>query len=718
MRRKIMFTHGKELKKGKRREVALKTVVLLVFIAAFTATGIHNALAKELPADLTEMSLEDLMDVQVKTVASASRHQQDISDAPASVTIVTGEQIRRYGYRTLAEVLRSVIGFNVTYDRNYYYLGMRGVGLPGDYNARILLMVDGHRFNESTNDSFFSGPGLGIDMNDVKKVEIVRGPASALYGQNAMLAIVNVVTKGPADDSGNEVQVTLGEPGVTTLAARTRGTTGDVEYSVSVLGHHREGHHILEYPEFADPGIVDYDDPADGIADYSGFTVDSDGEEALSFRSQINVGKLAITAFMQDWEKVIPTGSFEVNFDTGEEMVQEGYYYLDLKYTPYDQGDFTWWVRGTAEHYYYNGEFPYAYNYEYDVPTWRDAPYTVFKDEWTADWQSLEFQGNFGGISSNQISFGAKYTLNSVELEGFDVDPFNVYLDEKPTFYQASAFVQDVISLTNNASLILGLNHNLYDENLYKGDVERTNPRVGVIISVGPDTRLKGLYGEAFRVPNTNEFLYNDAGESQLPNPNLEAEVIRTGELILEHDFSSSWSLRSSLYRTNLESLIQADEVAGPVGTAFQYLNSPDDIVSTGVECEIRKFISEDTSGYLSVALQRTENDQTGEKLPNSPEEMVNLGVSVPLVRGEVYLSVDNQYVGEVLTAYLDEKVDSYFLTNATISHNAVASDLEMSFSVYNLFDVDYSHPGTYDHVQTEIPQDGRTLGLNVKYSF
>jgi outer membrane receptor for ferrienterochelin and colicins len=47
-----------------------------------------------------------------------------------------------------------------------------------------------------------------------------------------------------------------------------------------------------------------------------------------------------------------------------------------------------------------------------------------------------------------------------------------------------------------------------------------------------------------------------------------------------------------------------------------------------------------------------------------------------------------------------------------------VASDLEMSLSVYNLFDVNYSHPGTYDHVQTEIPQDGRTLGLNVKYSF
>jgi outer membrane receptor protein involved in Fe transport len=711
-----MVIHRSEMLSGNGIRNAVKVLLVLMLTVGVSWAVPSRAMAEEPPADLTEMSLEDLMGLQVKTVSSASRHTQDISNAPASVTVVSSEQIRRYGYRTLADVLRSVMGFNVTYDRNYYYLGMRGIGLPGDFNSRILLMVDGHRFNEPTNDSFFTGPGLGIDMNDVKKVEIVRGPASALYGQNAMLAIVNVIMKGPADGSSEEVQVTLGEPGITTLAARTRGTTGGVDYSVSVLGHHREGHHVLEYSEFADPGIVDYDE--DGNPDYSGFTVDNDGEEALSFRSQLNVGKLAITAYMVDWEKVVPTGSFDVNFDTNDEIIQEGYYYLDLKYTSEDIGDFTWWIRGATEHYYYEGEFPYAYDYVYTVPTWRDAPYTIYKDDWTADWQSLEFQGNYGGVHSNRISFGAKYTLNSTKMKGFDMDPLSVYVDENPTFYQASGFVQDEISLSNSAFLIVGLNHNIYDEDLYKGDVERTNPRLGVILGIGPRTSLKGLYGEAFRVPNMNEFLYNDSGESQLPNPNLEAEVIRTAEVVLEHDLSSSWSLRSSVYRTSLESLIQAEEVAGPVGTAIQYLNSSDDIISTGVEFEVRKYISEETSGYLSVALQRTENDETGEKLANSPEEMVNLGVSVPLVRGEVYLSVDNQYVGEVLSAYLDERIDSYLLTNATISHNALASDLEMSLSVYNLFDVNYSHPGTFDHVQTEIPQDGRNLGVNLKYSF
>ncbi|MDF1526860.1 MAG: TonB-dependent receptor plug domain-containing protein [bacterium] len=223
-------------------------MLLITLALGLSWTVPSVVIAEEPTVDLTELSLEDLMSVQVKTVASASRYEQDVSDAPASVTIITGEQIRRYGYRTLSDALRSVMGFYVTSDRNYSYLGVRGVGLPGDYNARVLLMVDGHRFNEASNDSFFTGPGLGIDMDDIKKIEIVRGPASALYGQNAMLATINIITKGPADGSDEEVQVTLEEPGITTLAARTKGTSGGVDYSVGVLALHRQGDHSGRLP--------------------------------------------------------------------------------------------------------------------------------------------------------------------------------------------------------------------------------------------------------------------------------------------------------------------------------------------------------------------------------------------------------------------------------------------------------------------------------------
>src|SRR5574341_62694 len=99
--------------------------------------------------DLRGLTLEELMEIEVQTVVSASRYRQKVSEAPSSVTIITAEDIRKFGYRTLADILRSVRGFYTTYDRSYHYLGVRGFGRLGDYNTRILLLVDGHRMNDA-----------------------------------------------------------------------------------------------------------------------------------------------------------------------------------------------------------------------------------------------------------------------------------------------------------------------------------------------------------------------------------------------------------------------------------------------------------------------------------------------------------------------------------------------------------------------------------------
>src|SRR6266545_1824932 len=95
--------------------------------------------------DLTQLSLENLLDTPVYT---ASRFNQKSSNAPSSVTVVTAADIKTYGYRTLADVLRSVRGMYVTYDRIYNYIGVRGFSPPGDYNTRLLVMVDGYRVND------------------------------------------------------------------------------------------------------------------------------------------------------------------------------------------------------------------------------------------------------------------------------------------------------------------------------------------------------------------------------------------------------------------------------------------------------------------------------------------------------------------------------------------------------------------------------------------
>ena len=107
---------------------------------------------KRTPTDLFDERIEDLMNIDIDSVYTASKFKQKVTEAPASVTIITAEDIRKYGYRTLADILRNVRGFYVTYDRNYSYLGVRGFGRPADYNSRVALLVDGHRVNDNVYD--------------------------------------------------------------------------------------------------------------------------------------------------------------------------------------------------------------------------------------------------------------------------------------------------------------------------------------------------------------------------------------------------------------------------------------------------------------------------------------------------------------------------------------------------------------------------------------
>ncbi len=113
------------------------------------------------------------------SIFGASKYEQKPSEAPASVSIITSEEIQKYGYRTLSEILRSVRGFFTTYDRNYSYIGVRGFDRPGDYDTRVLLLLDGHRINDNIYDQASIGTEAFIDVAAIERIEIVRGPRSS-----------------------------------------------------------------------------------------------------------------------------------------------------------------------------------------------------------------------------------------------------------------------------------------------------------------------------------------------------------------------------------------------------------------------------------------------------------------------------------------------------------------------------------------------------------
>src|SRR5690348_4987696 len=235
-------------------------------------------------SELSQLSLEQLADLPIDSVFSASMYVQKVTEAPSSVTIITADEIRRFGHRTLADVLRTVRGFYVTYDRNYSYLGVRGFSRPGDYNARVLLQVDGHRLNDGVFGSALIGTEFPLDVDLIERIEIIRGPSSALYGTSAFFAVINVITKR-GGDHGLDASATLGSFD----AYEGRGTysrrfAAGPELLVSATGYQSDGQSALFYPEFDDPATNN------GIAEHA------DADQFAKLFARMSAGNLTFQA--------------------------------------------------------------------------------------------------------------------------------------------------------------------------------------------------------------------------------------------------------------------------------------------------------------------------------------------------------------------------------------------------------------------------------------
>ncbi len=180
-------------------------VILIPILFPSTVLAATDDDMNETTADLTELGPEQLMKIEVATVSTASKFEQKVTEAPSSVSIVSADEIKKYGYRTLADILRSLRSFYITYDRNYSYVGVRGFGRSGDYNTRILLLVDGHRINDNLYNAAPLGTEFVVDVDLIDRVEVIRGPGSSLYGNNAFFAVVNVITRQGRNLGGVEV---------------------------------------------------------------------------------------------------------------------------------------------------------------------------------------------------------------------------------------------------------------------------------------------------------------------------------------------------------------------------------------------------------------------------------------------------------------------------------------------------------------------------------
>jgi len=223
---------------------------------------------KDQQQDLSNLSLEDLMKIKVHSVFGASKFLQKVTEAPASVSIITAEEIKRYGYVTLAAAIGSVRGFYNNYTRSYSDLGARGFARPGDFNTRVLLLVDGHRMSDNVYSSAQIGAEFPIDVDLIDRIEIIRGPSSSLYGTNAFFGVINVITKRGSDLDG--LQLSTQRSSFDSYRGRFsygKQFTSGLDLLISGTVSDSKGQQRLYFREFDDPatnnGIAENGDGED-----------------------------------------------------------------------------------------------------------------------------------------------------------------------------------------------------------------------------------------------------------------------------------------------------------------------------------------------------------------------------------------------------------------------------------------------------------------------
>ena len=294
--------------------------------------------------DYLDMSLDQLMAIPVY---AASKREQKTSDAPSSVTLVTHHDIRAYGWRTLGDLLRSVPGFYIIYDRSYGYVGVRGFGRPEDYGGRVLLLLDGHRMNDPLYDTAAILNDFIVNVDLIDRVEIIRGPGSALYGNNAFFATVNVITKSADSFKNGEISAEAGThdtyKGRATYAARTsRGT----ELVVSASGLHSDGIPSVYLPE--------YDVPETG----NGVVQGGDKEVSAGFFASLRRGGMAVEAAYVRRDKENPLPQYGTVFGRPVPTF-DGRGVLDGRYQRAIRDDLQCTGRFYYDWYEFWGEYPY-----------------------------------------------------------------------------------------------------------------------------------------------------------------------------------------------------------------------------------------------------------------------------------------------------------------------------------------------------------------------
>ncbi|NCC72873.1 MAG: TonB-dependent receptor [Sphingobacteriia bacterium] len=657
-------------------KIILRVLLIIGIFYQFSPKGAAQNTELE---SLLDAGIEGLLDA---TVVSASRSEQQLSDVAASVQIITAKEIRERGYRALDDLLADLPGFQFRNIQGFNsYVFQRGI--PSQNNL-ILVMIDGVQVNELNSGGFYGGSQYLLE--NLEQVEIVYGPASALYGTNAMSGIINLITKKAKDHQGVELNAGYGSFNTFTGAGSYGYYDKEKKAGIRLAGRYFA---TEKTPLTGDAGDHNWTENLENFENNLSFDLSS---EFQNFSLGMNL--------------MNKKSSRATNEKTADSTYLDSGTLWDILF-----------INGHLSYIYQKPKFTFKPVIYYRNSTVRDKSVAFITDttqigyyrpgnllgiDLLSEIRPLEQIKLIGGLvlEKEQITgdFSKSFSGSSTEVP--PAPPRPEMLDEN----LVSFYFQGMYHFLEYFDVIAGVR---YDNSSYYEDV--VTPRLSMSFHKG-DFSSRLLYNEAFRAPRPWDFT------SGTGNPDLKPETIRSFEWINSFILFKRCYLSASLYRNILNNII----TIGQSVDEWRWINAGE-ISTDGLELEAR-WRDKSLTGWLNYTYNFS-TDEAETIIPEISKHVINTGLHYYFnkwlnagIRANYFSRRKNASLSSVenSAAMRFPEIDPALVINISTGF-ALSKNFELMLFINNLFDARYYH--TSNRPPDRYPQAQRNIHVQLNYS-
>ncbi|MFC1650875.1 TonB-dependent receptor plug domain-containing protein [Candidatus Latescibacterota bacterium] len=668
-----------------------------------------------------ELSLAELGNIKV---VSATKKEQNINEAPAIISIITRQQINERGYMTVGEALNGVAGLYPLHDRYQSNLGLRGInGGMRAWSRIIKVMIDGQPTSYRPSSENFLGSEL-IPINVIERIEVIRGPASALYGANAFLGVINIITINGEQSPGAEVsaQVTSAKnlDGYGSNVS-IGGKKGKLDYiaAASYIRRDQSGLSPVNVPgsDIYGKGDISENDISRNNSFYA--KVQYDSEKIGKFGLYVNRQSMDSYHEFSDWGAL-----------THNNRMNIGNYFVRGSYARSFSDDLNW-----------NVTLAYAEGKPSDndiLDTDNDLSTAISRD---VGYKSIDAASDLHYEISGKSSITAGFDLTLddqnlqthyvVEADGQTSPRQGVEFGSK-NFVNSGYYIQAISNITNSLGLTAGVRYDAH--NIYENVI---NYRFAAVYQVSDKVYTKLMYGTSYKAPSSVQLYSNYiVTKGVVGNPDLKPEKAKTLEAALGVQVTKDLNINLNTFYNTISDKV---ELILPVGSISNIM--PDNIAknhSAGLELELSHKYNNITSyanySYQKSVLEKQHPVRGNVKMATDlyPSNMFKFGTNYKIPEYHLNFNcegraIDKRRSSEINSFIYDPvdyrtaryNLDPYVVMDFTVSLNKLklfrTEETTVLLKIYNIFDADYVYPGFKNF---DIPGYERTLALNISQHF